>query len=151
MKKIFISLIISALTLFALTGCTASTYMSYKYEVETGDDITVKLNTTDGYKMNSETPIKITKDDTAVCQAIFITLDTYNSYDQEIIPNDENSEIYETKTKDNLTYTFYTYNNEEFNYLAKLNNSNTGVILSSSNSKADAELCFSLLSFELEK
>ena len=48
-------------------------------------------------------------------------------------------------------YTFYSYNNSEFNYIIKVNGSNTGIILGNPNSKSEAEECFKRLTFSMDK
>ena len=51
----------------------------------------------------------------------------------------------------NIEYFFYNYNNMEYNYVVKIKNSNTGIIIANPNSQEEAQKCFKLLSFSLEK
>ena len=148
MKKVFMSLAIIGVMLLTLTGCTKS--KSYTFTVETGDKIKIQLNTTDGYDLSSDLPFKISKDGNTLSQGTFITIDGYNQY-IEAVNNDSNAKILESKTKDGISYTFYSYNDSEFNYVIKINDSNTGILLGNQNSQEEAEKCFELLTFTLEK
>lgn len=148
MKKVFMSLAIIGVMLLTLTGCTKS--KSYTFTVETGDKIKIQLNTTDGYDLSSDLPFKISKDGNTLSQGTFITIDGYNQY-IEAINSDFNAKILDSKTKDGISYTFYSYNDSEFNYVIKINDSNTGILLGNPNSQEEAEKCFELLTFTLEK
>lgn len=148
MKKVFMSLAIIGVMLLTLTGCTKS--KSYTFTVETGDKIKIQLNTTDGYDLSSDLPFKISKDGNTLSQGTFITIDGYNQY-IEAVNSDSNAKILESKTKDGISYTFYSYNNSEFNYVIKVNDSNTGILLGNPNSQEEAEKCFEQLTFTLEK
>lgn len=148
MKKVFMSLAIIGVMLLTLTGCTKS--KSYTFTVETGDKIKIQLNTTDGYDLSSDLPFKISKDGNTLSQGTFITIDGYNQY-IEAVNSDSNAKILESKTKDEISYTFYSYNNSEFNYVIKVNDSNTGILLGNPNSQEEAEKCFEQLTFTLEK
>lgn len=148
MKKVFMSLAIIGVMLLTLTGCTKS--KSYTFTVETGDKIKIQLNTTDGYDLSSDLPFTISKDGNTLSQGTFITIDGYNQY-IEAVNSDSNAKILESKTKDGISYTFYSYNNSEFNYVIKVNDSNTGILLGNPNSQEEAEKCFEQLTFTLEK
>ena len=148
MKKVFMSLAIIGVMLLTLTGCTKS--KSYTFTVETGDKIKIQLNTTDGYDLSSDLPFKISKDGNTLSQGTFITIDGYNQY-IEAVNSDSNAKILDSKTKDGISYTFYSYNDSEFNYVIKINDSNTGILLGNPNSQEEAEKCFELLTFTLEK
>jgi len=146
MKKLSL-IILGVLSLFILTGC--STYKAYTYNVETGDSVKVKLITSDNYDISSEIPFSITQNDDVKCSGTFITLDGYNQY-LNVVNNDPSSSIIENNSKDNLKYLFYNYNNSEWNYIIKINNSNTGVLLGSNVSIDSARDCFDRLEFIIE-
>jgi len=67
-----------------------------------------------------------------------------------VVNNDPSSSIIENNSKDNLKYLFYNYNNSEWNYIIKINNSNTGVLLGSNVSIDSARDCFDRLEFIIE-
>ena len=143
LKSIFLILI----TLFVLTGCTTS--KSFTYVVETGDKIKIKLDTSDGYNLSSELPFTISKNNQILSQGIFITLETYEQY-LDAINSDNLVYIIDSGNKNGVEYLFYSYNNSEFNYILKIENSNTGILLGNPNSEEEAKLCFELLEFSKE-
>ena len=147
MKKLF-AIIISIITcmIFA-TGCT--TTKAYTFNVETGDSVKVSLTTNDDYDITSDLPFKISKGDDTLSQGQFITLDGYNQY-IDAVNNDTNSKIIETNTKDGLEYTFYSYNDSEYNYIIKISDSNTGLMLANNVSEESAKECFSRLTITKE-
>lgn len=148
MKKLIRLLSVIFILTLILTGCTTS--KSFIYKVQTGDSVEVKLDTSNGYNLSSDLPFTISKDNTKLSQGTFITMDGYNQY-IELVNNDSNSKIIDSGNKNGITYTFYTYNNSEFNYVIKINNSNTGILLGNPNSQKEAEEIFEKLTFSLEK
>ena len=148
MKKLIRLLSVIFILTLILTGCTTS--KSFIYKVQTGDSVEVKLDTSNGYKLSSDLPFTISKDNTKLSQGTFITMDGYNQY-IELVNNDTNSKIIDSGNKNGITYTFYAYNNSEFNYVIKINNSNTGILLGNPNSQKEAEEIFEKLTFSLEK
>ncbi len=148
MKKLIRMLSVIFILTLTLTGCTTS--KSFIYKVQTGDSVEVKLDTSNGYNLSSDLPFTISKDNTKLSQGTFITMDGYNQY-IELVNNDTNSKIIDSGNKNGITYTFYTYNNSEFNYVIKINNSNTGILLGNPNSQKEAKEIFERLTFSLEK
>jgi hypothetical protein len=147
MKKIA-SILSIIFVLVLLTGCTTS--KSYTYNVETGDKVKIELNTTNGYDLTSKLPFTIYKGDNTLSQGTFITMDGYNQY-IDVVNRDPDSKILDNGNKNGITYTFYSYKNEEFNYIIKINNSNTGLLLGNPNSRKEAEEVFDRLTFSIEK
>lgn len=147
MKKFQVLLAMISLSLI-LVGCTTSKSISYK--VETGDTVEIKLNTTDGYDINYEIPFKVFKDDEQLSAGEFITENGYDFY-IDTVENDEKSKVLDTGKIDEITYTFYTYDNSEFNYIIKINDSKTGIILGCDKSKEIAKKVFESLTFKVKK
>lgn len=127
-----------------------TTKLSYTYEVNTGDKITLSLNTTDGYSMTQDMPFSITKDDGIISRGTFIEASAYEVYESsmDLIVGIVNSDKGE---KDGITYLYFNYNNTEFDYIIKINDSNTGLLLSNSISEESAKEMFERLSFEIIK
>lgn len=127
-----------------------TTKLSYTYEVNTGDKITLSLNTTDGYSMTQDMPFSITKDDGIISRGTFIEASAYEVYESsmDLIDGIVNSDKGE---KDGITYLYFNYNNTEFDYIIKINDSNTGLLLSNSISEESAKEMFERLSFEIVK
>lgn len=134
--------------LLTLTGCTKS--KSYIFSVETGDKIEVKLNTTDGYDLSSDLPFTISKDGNTLSQGTFIAISYYDEY-VNAVKTESLAKVIEENSNDDIEYVFYSYNNSEYNYIIKVKNSNTGILLGNPNSQEEAEKCFKLLTFRLEK
>ena len=143
MKKLIMSITIVGIMLLTLTGC-GTTKKAYTYNVETGDAIEVELTMNGGYDITSDIPFVISKDGKNLSQGSFITDAGYNQY-ISLVNNDSNSRIIESTTKNGLQYTFYTYNNTEWNYIIKIVNSNSGLLLGNNISEESARDCFERL------
>ena len=147
MKKSFKFIILIILSILILTGCT--TWKAFTYNVQTGDKIKVELDTSDGHNITSDLPFTVTKDDKTLCQGSFITNSGYDYY-LNAVNNDSLARVIDSNDKNGVTYTFYSYNNTEFNYIIKVNGSNTGILLGNKTSLLDAQECFNLLTFTKE-
>lgn len=142
MKRI-VKIVISVLfVLLVTTGC--ETKKGYTFNVDTGDTIEIMINTKDDYSITSQLPFKITKGDKVLSQGTFITLDAYEQY-LNIIKNDSRAKVIKKDTKKDLDYTFYSYNDTEYNYVIKISNSSTGLLIGNNVSQSSAEECFDRL------
>ena len=112
--------------------------------METGDEIEVKLNTNDGYDITSDLPFSVLKDEETLSQGTFITIDQYKQYISSV-NNDSNAKIIESTTKNDLEYTFYSYNDSEWNYVIKISDSSTGLLIGNPISEESARECFNRL------
>ena len=148
MKKVFKVFSITCFMVLLLTGCT--THKSYTYSVATGDSIKVELDTSDGYDLSSNLPFTISKDDKILSQGTFIQGSYYDQY-VNVAKTDPLAKVIDTGSDSNIEYVFYSYNDSEWNYVVKVKNSNTALLIGNPNSKEEAEKCFSLLSFSLAK
>ena len=141
--KLFLLLIIT----FFISGCKS--YRSFTYKVETGDRIRVELDTSNGYEIDGDLPFTIKKDGEKLCQGTFINLDDYDKYINTV--NDKNiNEIITSGNKNGMTYLFYNHNDEEWNYIIKINDSKTAVLIGNVISQKSAEQCFDKLSMNVE-
>ena len=147
MKKILSSLVLVMAMVLTLTGCTTS--KSFTWDVNTGDKIKIKVDTSGGYDITSDLPFTISKDDETLSQGTFITIDGYNQY-MNAVDNDSTANVIDSGTKNGITYTFYSVNNSEFNYLIKIDGSNTGILLGNPNSQSEAEEIFNRLTISKE-
>lgn len=145
MKKVM-GILMIGIMIVSLTGCT--TNKSYTYTVETGDKVKITLNTTDGYDLSSDLPFTILKKGNNLSQGTFIQGSYYEQY---VNAANTQGQIIDKGSNDNIEYVFYSYNNSEYNYVIKIKNSNTALLLGNSNSEEEAKKCFDLLSFNLEK
>lgn len=156
MKKKMLCLLTSVLMAATiLSGCAVTkSEMSYTYNVETGDSIKITLNKMNGYSMNSEIPFTVVKGEDDVMTGTFITEEGYDYYHELINSDADDVEIIKTGEKDSNVYTFYRVDSEsgtEYDYLVKVNDSATGVLMGSLTSEEDASACFDALTFTKEK
>lgn len=142
MKKILTVTFFTIASFLLMTGCTTS--KSYTYSVDTGDKIEIKLTTTGGYDISKNLPFAISKDEKTLSQGTFLTIDGYNQY-ISIVNSDNNAQIIESSTKNGLEYTFYSYNDSEYNYVIKVIGSNTGLLIGNNVSEDSARKCFDRL------
>lgn len=147
MKKVLFSLVFALTILLTVTGC--STSKSFTWDVTTGDKIKIKIDTTGGYDITSELPFAISKDGETLSQGTFITIDGYHQY-INAVKNDSTANVIDSGTKNGVTYTFYSVNNSEFNYLIKVDGLNTGILLGNPNSQSEAEEVFNRLTISNE-
>ena len=142
MKKILALVLGMCMLAFVLTGCRS--YKSYTYNVDTGDKIELRLDTTGGYDLTSDLPFTITKDGETLSQGSFIIGEGYDYY-AEGIKNDSGAEVIEEKTYNGLQYIFYSYNDREYNYVVKIVGSDTAVLIGNIVSEKSARECFDRL------
>ena len=136
--------------LFA-TGCGSSkTTVSYTYKVETGDDITLSLVTNDGYGLTSDLPFVISKDNEEFSQGTFIAAEYYDEY-VDSVSNDENAKIIDEGDKDNYSYVMWNYGDSEYNYVIKIKNTNTGILIANNVSEKSAKECFERLEITVKE
>ena len=152
MKK-FLLIILTIVMCFSFAGCTTS--KTYTYTVDTGDKICVEMDTTGGYDISSKLPFTISKtEDTAtqgkavktLSQGKFIYSEYFEKY-VDAAESDEKAVIIDSGSRDDVEYTFWSYNGSEYNYVIKIKDSNTGVLLSNPNSQEEAKDCFNRLTF----
>ncbi|MBQ4583609.1 MAG: hypothetical protein IJA94_01795 [Bacilli bacterium] len=147
MKKKLGLFCIILISIFITTGCSSSKF--YVFNVDTGDAVKLKLDTSNGYDISNDLPFVISQNEETLCQGTFIYSSGYDQY-IDVIKNDQKAEIVETNSINGITYTFYTYNNEEFNYVIKIDNSNTGVLIGNIISEKSARECFDRLTITVE-
>lgn len=150
MKK-KIKTIASVILLLSLVGCGKVTKsQSITYKVETGDNIKITLDTTDGHKMTTKLPFEISKDGIIQTQGIFITAADYKEYLALFDKNSKNT-ITDSGERDGISYIHWIHNNSEYNYAILIKDSNTGVLLGNKVSEESAKECFNRLTFTLKK
>ena len=150
MKKrlVYVFAILSMMILFV--GCgNAKTSKSYTFNVETGDSVKVKLDTSDKYNITSEVPFEISQDGDVKSQGTFIFGEAYDQY-KDVVDTDENAELLDSGNKDGNEYVFWSYNDSEYNYAILIEGSSTGLILGNNVSEESAKECFNRLTIEYE-
>lgn len=119
------------LTVVCMAGCSASTHMSYTFNVSTGDAIKVKLDTSEGYSLSqADGQFYIKEDDELLVTGIFTT-EEYWDYYTESISLVEGAEVIKEDglcgDNDGLVYTY----EEETNAILHVEDSDTYVMLGS--------------------
>lgn len=146
MKKI-LSFLSSVAIIFLLVGCT--TTKSYTFKVETKDNVKITIKTNNGYDISSDVPFELTKNKEVVSSGFFITIDSYDAY-KNLVNNNSKVEVIENNSNDDIEYIFYKYdtNSTEYNYIIKIKNSNTGIVIANNISSESAKDMFEHLSFK---
>ena len=151
MKKILSSFLIGISVIAVCVGCgNTETSKSYEFKVDNGDVIKIQLDTSDGYNITSDVPFEITCDDEIHTQGMFIEKEQVVDF-VEAVASDPNATYIDSGNKDDNEYTFWSYNNEEFNIVVNIENSNTGVILGNIISEDSAKECFDRLTISMVK
>lgn len=149
MKKIIISILTVCMVL-CMAGCgNVQSGKSFTYNVETGDKVQIRLDTTDDYDLSSDLPFEISKDGKTLSTGSFIKAEGYEQY-VEAVTASESAEIIEQGTKDSNKYMFWRYNGE-YNYVVIVGESDTGVLIGNKESEESARECFNRLKITLKK
>lgn len=148
MKNKLFGLVVFALMIVGLTGC--DTYKSYTFKVETKDNIEIKLQTGAGYDISSDIPFSVSKDGEKIFSGSFITLNGYNVY-LEQFSNNSDATLIDSGNKNGVEYSLFKYEeygeDVEYDYIIKVNDSNTGILIGSINSEESVKKAFERLTF----
>lgn len=150
MKKVTALIVSLVLLMSMFAGCDVDRTKSFTFDVETGDSIKLVLDTTDDYDLTSELPFTISCGDEVLSQGTFIFAETYEEYIDTVL-SDENAKPLGSGTKDGNDYYSWCYNDSEWNYVIKINGSNTGIILGNDVSEEAARECFNRLTVSVEE
>lgn len=128
MKKILSVILIS---IILLSGCSANTYLSYRYATNTGYKVVVRLETTDGYKMHNDdgTFTVVDSDKNDMISAMIINSEGVSIYTSGA--NSCNPEFGEMNGNQYLHWIFEGEDHTEYNYLVTLEGGKLGILLSS--------------------
>ncbi|TGY38961.1 hypothetical protein E5347_16565 [Clostridium sartagoforme] len=143
MRKKFKVLFICMFVLLGMVGCSAKVgkSMSFTYSVDTGDKVKLTLDTSDNYKLTSELPFSILKDEETLSQGKFITEESYSQL-VDTVKSDEKATLIDSGNKEGNEYIFWSYNESEYNYAVLISDSETGVIIGNPVSEESAKECF---------
>ena len=143
MKKKFKVFFICMCVLLSMVGCNAKVKksMTYKYSVDTGDEINITFNLSDNYKLKTELPFSISKDDETLIQGQFVTSENYNQF-LDKINSDEKATLIDSGNKDGNEYIFWSYNESEYDYAILIGDSQTALVIASPVSEEAATECF---------
>lgn len=153
MKKVITLLMVTILMVICLVGCSTHANVSYTYDVDTGDKVKITMDVKDGYKMTSSLPIDFSKSDAVISQGTFGRADVYDTYMQLYNTTDDikllDQGVDESK---GISYLFLEIKgvNTEYDYIIKINDSNTSFMLGNIVSEESAREIFNRLSFTVE-
>lgn len=143
------TLLIAALSLLTLlVGCDVRASKSFTFNVDTGDTIEVSLDTTDAYDLSSDLPFAISCDGEKLTQGTFVDGEVYEQYVRNV-EHDANAELLDSGKKDGNEYIFWCYDDEEYNYLVLVADSDTCVLLGNITSERSAKKCFERLTISV--
>ncbi len=114
-----------------------------------GDRIEVKLDATDGYDVTFDNPFEVSCDDETLAVGMFVYEDGYEHY-VDAVEEDEDAELLDSGSKDGNEYIFWSYMDEEYNYAIMVDDSDTGVLLTSTVSEEAAKECFERLEISVD-
>lgn len=150
MKKKYCRILAAVLCVLCLTGCgNVHTYVTYTYNVSTGDSVDIKLDTSDDYQITSDVPFEISKSGQLLSSGTFITADGYQMY-ADAVGEDENASLLDNGSTDTIEYFMWNYNNSEYNYAILIKDSQTGVLLGNTVSEESAKEVFNRLQISLD-
>lgn len=148
MKKL-ICLIMVICIAAACIGCTSKFTKSITYSVETGEKVKVSMEATDGYDLTGENepPFIITYNGEQLSHGTFIGGEFYESYEQ-IVKEDPNAKQLAAGELNGGKYLFWSYGENEFNYIILLKGGKTAVILGNNTSEESAKAVFERLTIK---
>lgn len=149
MGKKLKAVLLCVLLVFCMAGCNFHSNVAFTYNVDTGDSIKVKLDTSDKYKLSSKLPFTISKDGETLSRGKFITTDGYQQY-VGLVDGDEKSTLLDSGEKDGNQYIFWNFDDSEYNYVVLVGGSNTAVIITNNVSEESARECFDRLTISKE-
>lgn len=143
MKKLVGLLMIIIISAGVVSGCRGETSFKkgYVYKVDTGDKISIMIDSSDKYNITSKVPFEISKDGKVLTTGAFIEASAYEDY-VEVVEKDEKASMIQSGSSKGLEYIMWSYDDKEYNYAIKIEDSKTGIILGNTVSAESAEECF---------
>ena len=143
-----IALCVLLIMVLGLTAC--KTHIAYTFDMDNGDRIKVKLDTTGGYSLTANTPFQVKIADEVQCEGTFLQGNAFEEYVQ-VISADKNARVMSEDISDGNRYLFWIYDESEFNYVIQVADSDTCILLSSTISKMTAMECFARLTITADE
>ena len=145
MKKqriVFIAVVLLMVTIFS--SCTTSLNKSVSFNVSTGDQIKVTVDAKAGYDITMKSPFEVMKDGETVVNGSFATEEAFDGL-SETVDSDEKATLIDKGKKDGNDYLFYSYEGAagtEYNYIMKVGESKTVIIMSSLKDEDEAKKAY---------
>ncbi len=150
----FVVICLTICMLFALVGCSFHSNMAYTFDVETGDSIKVKMDTSNGWKLTTENGAFYVKDENkeTILYGIFIDQEDYDMYMSSLLVA-PNVTVLEESEANGYEYTMCEIENAELteiDYVGWIADSNTGVIIASIQSREVTEEAFERITLTVQ-
>ena len=145
------SALLPALVL-ALLLCACTTSKSATFSVDTGDRVKVTVNTTEGLDLVMQVPFSVTREGRELLTGSFAVGSYYDTC-REAVEEEPQAVILEEGTKDGGDYFFYTVDGAsgvEYDYVVRVDGSQTVVLLGSLAGREEAEEAFREIVFSLD-
>lgn len=154
MKKIRVALaaLIAGLSLTA-AGCTVSMTKAYTFKVETGDDIKVTLDMSDGLDLKQDDgEYTVTKDGKNVLNGVFVTPEMRSSY-IDAVKAEPSAQII-SDTDECFSWKVDGASGKEYNRIVSINGADTyaliGSLINDQASEENSDKAYNALKFEKE-
>lgn len=142
---------VAIITCFAAAMLTSCTYLDHSgtFNVETGDKIKVTVDAKAGYDLSLDVPFTISKDDEKIFSGTFLYQDLYSGY-RDAFDAEPSAELVDEGEKDGNEYFAFTVGGE-CDYLVKVADSSTALMLSSTAGADAAQQAFESITIASEK
>lgn len=145
--KRMICIAMAVCLMLVTAGCSSS--VAYSYTMDNGDYIRLELDASDGYELSAEVPFTISQNGEERSVGQFL----YGEYYEESVSSVQsaaNTTVIETGEKDGHEYMFWNYNDSEYNYIIRVADSNSAIVIGNLISEESARECFDRLTIVLE-
>ena len=157
MAKRIVALLLLCSLLLTITGCFLETSKTYRYDLETGNQVYIKLTTStlssrNKYDLEVGPPFAVMCGSEIVSKGIFIPKEAYDEY-VHAAAFDPKATNLEEGAKDDNQYLFWEYDGDDgtqYNYVIWIEDAGVGVLLHNTASEESARECFSRLTFSGE-
>lgn len=142
----------AAVAAMGVCGASAHTEKSYTFNVDTGDAVKVTLDLGGGYDMSGKVPFEVTKDGDEIFEGSFLHEEGYELYRDEIL-GDASSQILDEGERGGNDFIFWKTAADDataYDYVVKVKDSGTVVLLEGTAGEEDAQQAFDHLTFTKE-
>ena len=148
-KKLLCITALVCLAAITLTSCSGAN-KSGTFTVETGDSVKVTVDAKNGYDISLDaSPFIITKNETQIFSGTFLDQQYFEDY-RDAFESSDSAELVDEGNKDGNEYFAFIVGNE-CDYLVKVADSNTAIMLSSTAGTDAAKQAFDSITIQKDK
>lgn len=151
MKKAIAAGVFLAACALLLTACTVKTTKSYTFDIDTGDQIKVSIETSKGFNMTGDIPFSILRDGKEIMRGKFGDCEQFEAC-REAIDGEEAVALLSEGTKNGCDYfscTAETKKGTEYGYFLRIGNT-TVALTTTSLTQEEAQAVFDAMEFTLK-